>query len=130
MPIDADLKTFATGKNFAALTTMGADGQPSTHMMWVDADDDHLVINTEVHRQKFKNMTREPRVTVTVIDVENPYRYIEARGHVVGTVGGDEARAHIDEVSQRYLGSDYGAEIVSERVKVLIDVDHVHRNGF
>jgi hypothetical protein len=99
-------------------------------MMWVDADDDHLVINTEVHRQKFKNMTRDPRVTVTVIDVENPYRYIEARGHVVGTVGGDEARAHIDEVSQRYLGSDYGAEIVSERVKVLIDVDHVHRNGF
>jgi len=130
MPIDADLKDFATGKNFAALTTMGADGQPSTHMMWVDADDDHLVINTEVHRQKFKNMTRDPRVTVTVIDVENPYRYIEARGHVVGTVGGDEARAHIDEVSQRYLGSDYGAEIVSERVKVLIDVDHVHRNGF
>jgi PPOX class probable F420-dependent enzyme len=130
MPIDADLKTFATGKNFAALTTMGADGQPSTQMMWVDADDDHLVINTEVHRQKFKNMTREPRVTVTVIDVENPYRYIEARGHVSGTVGGDEARAHIDEVSQRYLGADYGTEIVSERVKVLIDVDHVHRNGF
>ena len=92
MPVDADLKTFASGKNFAALTTMGADGQPSTHMMWVDADDDHLIINTEVHRQKFKNLTRDPRATVTVIDVENPYRYIEARGHVVGTIGGDEAR--------------------------------------
>lgn len=129
MSLDADLKEFATSKNFAALTTLGPDGQPSTHMMWVDADDNHLIINTEVHRQKFKNLSRDPRVTVTVIDAANPYRYIEARGHVAETVDGDDARAHIDHVSQRYTGADYANPIQSERVMVRIAVDRTHRNG-
>src|SRR3546814_13333452 len=80
-------------KNFAALTTLGADGTPSTHVMWIDADDDHLIFNTEVHRQKFKNVERDPRVAVTVIDAESPYRYIQARGRVVDTVRGQAARS-------------------------------------
>src|SRR3546814_16902167 len=86
MTLDADLKAFATTKNFAALTTLGADGTPSTHVMWIDADDDHLIFNTEVHRQKFKNVERDPRVAVTVIDAESPSRYIEARGRAVHTL--------------------------------------------
>lgn len=129
MTLDQDLKAFATSKNFAAMTTMGADGQPSTQMMWVDADDDHLFINTEVERQKFKNLSREPRVTVTVIDVESPYRYVEARGHVVATDSGPDARAHIDALSRRYTGGDYAAPIGSDRVKVTIAVDRLHKNN-
>lgn len=129
MSLDPDLKAFATTKNFAALTTLAADGQPSTHMMWVDADDECLIINTETHRQKFKNISTDPRVCVTVIDVENPYRYIEARGRVTEIVHGDEARRHIDEESRRYTGADYAPKIVSERVICRITVDRVHRNG-
>ncbi len=129
MSLDPDLKAFATAKNFAALTTLAADGQPSTHMMWIDADDDHLIVNTETHRQKFKNMSADPRVCVTVIDVDNPYRYIEARGRVTGIVHGDEARRHIDEASRRYTGGDYAPEIQSERVICKITVDRIHRNN-
>jgi PPOX class probable F420-dependent enzyme len=129
MSLDADLKAFATARNFAALTTLAADGQPSTHMMWIDADDDHLIVNTEVHRQKFKNMSADPRVAVTVIDAESPYRYIEARGRVTEIVRGDEARRHIDEASRRYTGAEYAPEIVSERVICKITVDRTHRNG-
>jgi PPOX class probable F420-dependent enzyme len=129
MSLDADLKAFATADNFAALTTLAADGQPSTHMMWIDADDDHLIINTEVHRQKFKNMSNDPRVCVTVIDADSPYRYIEARGRVTEIVRGAEARAHIDVVSRRYTGDDYAPEIQSERVICKITVDRTHRNG-
>ncbi|HRW39061.1 MAG TPA: TIGR03618 family F420-dependent PPOX class oxidoreductase, partial [Aquihabitans sp.] len=92
MTIDSDLHALATGKNFAALTTLMADGQPQTQMMWVHADDDHVLINTEVHRQKFKNVERDPRVTVTVVDADNAYKYVEARGRVVGTIGGQDAR--------------------------------------
>ena len=50
MPIDPLLRTFATSKNFATIFTLAADGLPRTHVMWVDADDQHLLINTEVHR--------------------------------------------------------------------------------
>ncbi len=129
MTLDAQLKEMSTAKNFAALTTLASDGQPSTHMMWVDADDDHLIVNTETHRQKFKNMRGDPRVCVTVIDAESPYRYIEARGRVVDTVGGAEARRHIDATAQRYTGADYAAEVKSERVIVKIAVDRIHRNN-
>jgi PPOX class probable F420-dependent enzyme len=129
MSLDPDLEAFATAGNFAALTTLAADGQPSTHMMWIDADDDHLIINTEVHRQKFKNVTNDPRVAVTVIDAESPYRYIEARGRVTEIIRGDEARRHIDVVSRRYTGDDYAPQIQSERVICKITVDRIHRNN-
>lgn len=131
MTIDADLKTLATGKNFAALTTLMADGQPQTQIMWVDADDDHLLINTELHRQKFKNTQRDPRVTVTVFNADNAYQYVEARGRVVATVGGDDARANIDSLAKKYMGvDDYPNPIQSERVILQIAVDKVHKNGY
>jgi PPOX class probable F420-dependent enzyme len=116
---------FATGTNFAALTTLFEGGQPQTQVMWVDAADDHLLINTEVHRQKFTNIERDPRVTVLVWDAQNPYRYVEVRGRVVGTVRGQEARDHIDACSRRYLGKDYPSPIHSERVILRIAADRV-----
>ena len=129
MALDPDLHALATSKNFAALTTLMADGQPQTQMMWVSADDDHLLINTELHRQKYKNVDRDPRVTVNVFNLENPYQYIEARGRVVETVGGDEARTNIDELSHKYTGGDYANPIQSERVIFKIEVDKIHKNG-
>jgi len=114
--LDSTVKELANGKNFAALTTLFGDGSAQTQMMWVDADDDHVLINTEVGRQKYKNVQRDPRVTVTVIDAANPYHYAEVRGRVVEEVRGDEARSHIDELSQKYMGSPYGAPIGTERV--------------
>ena len=90
-----------------------------------------MLINTEVHRQKFKNAERDPRVTVTVIDAENPYRYVEARGRVVGTVGGQAARDDIDALARKYMGvDDYPNPIQSERVILRIAVDKVHKNGY
>ena len=129
MTIDADLKTMAQAKNFAALTTLMPDGQPQTQLMWVHADDDHVIINTETGRQKFANITVDPRVTVTVFDAPNPYRYVEARGRVAETVTGDEARAGIDELAQKFTGADYANPIGTERVILRIAVDKVHKNG-
>lgn len=129
MALDRDLHAFATARNFAALTTMGPDGMPSTHVMWIDADGEHLLFNTEVHRQKFRNVDRDPRVAVAIIDRDNPYRYVEARGKVVETVTGDEARRHIDACAQRYTGGDYANPIESERVICKIAVERVHKNG-
>lgn len=130
MTIDPDLKRLATGQNFAALATLAADGHPRTHVMWIDADDEHLLINTEVHRAKFKDLQRDPRVTVTVMSRENPYQFVEARGRVVDTVTGPEARAHIDSCAQRYLGTDtYQTPIKSERVIVKIAPERIHKHN-
>jgi PPOX class probable F420-dependent enzyme len=126
--LDADVKELAAkGANFAALTTHARNGDARTHIMWVDADDEHVLINTEVHRQKYKDVGADPRVTVTVWDADNPYRYVEVRGRVVGEVRGPEARAHIDHLSHRYTGADYGAKVQSERVVLRIEPERIHR---
>ena len=106
--------------NFAALTTLLPSGHPQTQVMWVDANDQHLLINTEVHRQKFRNVERDPRVTVMIWDKEDPYRFVEVRGEVVEKVKGLEARKHIDELSLKYRGRPYQTPIRSERVVLRI----------
>lgn len=116
MSLDPSIVGFAQAANFAAFTTLRPDGHPVTQPMWVDADDDHILINTERHRRKFRNVGADPRVTVMIIDQADPYRYVEVRGIVVAVVGGDEARAHIDHLSDKYLGRPYGTQIQSERV--------------
>ncbi len=121
MPVDPAVKSLATGRNFGALAYHRADGSIANHVMWVDADDEHLLINTEVHRGKFKAMTKNPDVTVTIWDSENPYHYAEVRGAVVGTDDSQAARDHIDALSQRYNGGPYGNPIQSRRVIVKIE---------
>ena len=127
MPLDPTVKALATeGKNFAALTTLLKDGSPSTHVMWVHADDDRILINTEVHRAKYKRVQRDPRVALAIIDAANPYRYVEVRGQVVEEVHGEDARRDIDFLSKKYTGNDeYQNEIQSSRVILKISVDKV-----
>ncbi len=125
--LEESVKTLAQADNFAVLTTLMPDGQPQTNLMWVDCDDDHLLLNTERHRQKFRNMERDPRATVTIWDKSNPYSYVEVRGRVVGTIGGKEARDHIDSLAQKYLQRDYDdSMITSERVIIKIAADSQH----
>ena len=115
------IRELATGKNFCTISVRLQNGQILTHVMWLDATDDQLLINTESHRAKYKAIQQEPEVTVTIWDATNPYRYAEVRGRVSGEVRGDEARAHIDALSQKYLGHDYQARIQSERVVLRIE---------
>lgn len=107
----------AKGKNFATLTTLLGDGTPMTHIMWVDCDDEYVLVNTEIERDKFRNVERDPRATVTIWDAESPYRYAEVRGSVVEKVTGDAAVHHIHALSRKYMGKDYDeSNIGSERV--------------
>jgi PPOX class probable F420-dependent enzyme len=119
--LDPAIRDLARGKNFGAFTTLGPTGNPATHVMWVDADDDHVLINTELERQKTVNVMKDPRVAVTIWDAETPYKYVEVRGRVVDIVRGERARAHIDELSRKYLDHDYASPIASERVILVIE---------
>ena len=111
----------ATGANFGTLAVQLPNGQIASHVMWVDATDDQLLINTELHRAKYKAIQQHPDVTVTIWDATDPYRYVEVRGTVNGQVRGDAAREHIDALSRRYTGHDYTGTIESERVVLRID---------
>ena len=87
--LDPAIRDLARGKNFGAFTTLGPTGNPATHVMWVDADDDHVLINTELERQKTVNVMKDPRVAVMIWDAETPYKYVEVRGRVVDIVRGE-----------------------------------------
>lgn len=121
--LDRKTRRLASGKNFAVLTTLMPDGTPQSHVMWVDHDDEHILINTEVHRRKFKNLEEDPRATVTIIDADDGYSYVEIRGRVVDRIEGQDARDHIDELSRRYFGKDYPNRVHSERVVLRIRPD-------
>jgi PPOX class probable F420-dependent enzyme len=107
MELDDDVIRLAKGPNLATVVTLMPDGQPQALLTWVDTDGEVLLVNTEPQRQRARNVARDSRVTVLVHSAENPWDWAEVRGHVVGTVGGDEARAHIDELSNRYVNTDY-----------------------
>src|SRR6266571_3517811 len=110
MPLDEDVTRLARGKNLATVVTLMPSGQPQALLTWVDADDEHVLINTEPQRQRSRNVARDPRITV-LIHGEDPQDWAEVRGHVAETVDGDEARRHIDELSRKYTGHDFTAPV-------------------
>lgn len=116
----------AQGKNFAVVSTIMASGHPQSQVMWVDSDGEHIIFNTEIHRVKFKNLERNPLVTVLILEEGNAWSYAEVRGHVAEIVRGQEARDHIDALAKTYLDVDeYPNPIQSERVIVKVAPDRV-----
>ena len=110
----------------AVLSTVRADGTVQSHLMWVHHDGEYIIMNTEVHRPKFKNIERDPRVTVVLMDKENPYSFVEVRGTVVKQVRGPEAVQSIEDLSHKYTGAPYSSKIQSERVILKIQVDKTY----
>jgi PPOX class probable F420-dependent enzyme len=102
-------------------------GYPHVTPVWVDYDDGtgHLLINTERERRKTKNVEQNPKVGVSMVDPENPYRFCSVFGDVE-EVTTDGARDHIDVLAQRYMGEDeYPNPIQSERVILRIAPERV-----
>jgi PPOX class probable F420-dependent enzyme len=128
--IEDFVKRLAQGPNFGTVATIQPDGSPATHVMWVDCDDEHVLLNTELGRAKLRNIESDPRVSVVVWDASNPLRYVEVRGRVVEQVAGSEARAHNDELSFKYEGKAYDSPIKTERVVVKIAPDRQRSYGF
>jgi PPOX class probable F420-dependent enzyme len=92
-------------KAFGSFTTLMPDGDPQTTPVWVDHRDGEVWVNSAVGRQKDRNVKRDPRVAIAIIDPDNPYRYVEVRGRV-REITQDGADAHIDAMAKKYLGKD------------------------
>jgi len=91
-------------KAFANLSTLMQDGSPQVTPVWCDYDGKHVRVNSARGRVKDKNIRRDPRVALAIVDPENPYRYMEIRGKVVEVTekGADD---HINSLSEKYLGN-------------------------
>jgi PPOX class probable F420-dependent enzyme len=113
-------------KAFANLATLMPDGGPQVTPVWVDFDGRQVIVNTAVGRQKDKNLKRDGRVSMSIIDPDNPYRYLEVRGRVSErtTSGAD---AHIDKMAKKYLDKDQYPfrQPGEERVIFKITPEHV-----
>jgi len=92
-------------KVFAGLATVMPDGSPQVTPVWIDYDGENVIFNTAVGRQKDKNLQADGRVSLALIDPDNPYRYLEVRGQVVERTT-DGADDHINKMAKKYLGQD------------------------
>ena len=107
MTLDGDTIRLAKDKNLATVVTLMPDGQPQALLTWIDTDGENLLVNTEPQRQRAKNVARDPRTTVLIHSGDDPWDWSEVRGRVVDTVDGQPARDHIDELSRKYMGTEY-----------------------
>jgi PPOX class probable F420-dependent enzyme len=92
-------------KAFAHLGTLMKDGSPQVTPVWFDHDGTHIRINSAKGRWKDKNMRNRPQVALSILDPDNPYRYMQIRGKVVDVTEAG-ADAHIDSLAKKYLGQD------------------------
>ena len=92
-------------KAFASLATLMPDGTPQVTPVWCDLDGKYIRFNSARGRQKDRNVRRDPRVAMSLIDPDNPYRYLEIRGRVV-EITEQGADQHIDSLAKKYLGVD------------------------
>ena len=104
IPLSEAALALLDGKNSAVLATVNPDGSPQTSVMWVGRDGDALLFSTVAGRVKHRNMSRDPRVSVTVIDSADQENYVELRGRVSMTP--DVGRRFDTELSWKYDGKD------------------------
>ncbi len=92
-------------KAFAGLATVMPDGSPQVTPVWFDYDGQHVRVNTAKGRVKDRNMQQGSKVALSIMDPDDPYRYVQVRGTVSRTTE-DGAEAHIDSLAKKYLGKD------------------------
>jgi PPOX class probable F420-dependent enzyme len=130
-PIPASHVDLLTTKNaFANIATLNADGSPQVTPTWVDYDGTHLLVNTAKARVKTKNLTRDPRIALSIADPENPYRYLGIQGRVAEMTESG-ADAHIDKMAKKYMGKDTYPYRRPDEVRLILKIvpDKVHVMG-
>lgn len=116
------------GRNYAVLATVNPDGSPQTSVMWVGRDGTDLLFSTVAGRVKHRNMVRDPRVSLTVIDSADPESYVELSGRV--TIIPDVGRQLDTRLSWKYDGKDPGEDRPGAvRVAVRVTVENVTGHG-
>jgi PPOX class probable F420-dependent enzyme len=103
---DPDIRKLFESKNFVFLSSLMKDGSPHVTPTWVDIENDNLLVNTAIGRIKHRNISRDPRVALSIIDQNNQYEMVTIRGKVIEQITGEIAEKHIDKLSKKYIGID------------------------
>lgn len=126
VPLPEGAKRILDKKNFAHVATLMKDGSPQVSPVWVYRHGDEVMISTGVDRQKTRNLKRDPRVALSVADVDQPFPPLQIRGRVVEIITGEPAVDGFVEVSKKYTGSEpANRPPAAERVVYRIEADSV-----
>lgn len=104
VPLDDNARALLDGKNFATVATLDPDGSPHTSVVWFLRDGDDVLFSSLAKRRKVKNLERDPRVSLSVFDLANPYTSVDIRG--TATLAVDQGKELPRKVSHKYLGED------------------------
>ncbi len=127
--IPENFQDLLSKKALADIATIMPDGTPQVTPVWFDYDGRHIRINSAKGRQKDRNMRARPAVALAIVDPDNPYRYMQLRGEVIEITAAG-ADAHIDALSNSYLGKDYPNRQPGEvRVTYVIKLSSVSTMG-
>jgi PPOX class probable F420-dependent enzyme len=121
-PLPAEAKTLIDRPNFAHLATLMADGSPQSVPVWVGREGDRLLVCTSEGSLKGRNTRRDPRVALSIVDMQNPYEEVQLRGRVVERRPDPDLRI-MDPVSQKYTGKPFPMRNPEGRVALVIEVD-------
>lgn len=105
--LDPEVRQLLAGANFVSLATLTADGAPHATTVWSDVEREHPCFFTQPSSFKARNIDGDPRVAMSVVDRDNPYRTGQLRGHVIETIWEDEALEIIDRMSRTYTGENF-----------------------
>jgi PPOX class probable F420-dependent enzyme len=114
--------------NYAHVATLLPDGAPHSVPVWIAIEGDNLAILTGPGSRKARNIERDPRVAISLIDVDQPFLSVLIRGQVVELVDGDRAWEIIDRISRKYTGQPY--PLRTDRIVLLIKPDHAQVVNF
>jgi PPOX class probable F420-dependent enzyme len=115
-------------KAFAHLATQMPDGSPQVTPVWFDYDGNIIRVNSAKGRVKVRNMKEGSPVALSIMDPDNPYRYVQIRGKV-RRVTEDGASAHIDSLAKKYLGQDKYPFARPGEVRILYEIEPTSANG-
>jgi PPOX class probable F420-dependent enzyme len=108
MPIDPGVRDLVAGANFVHLATLLPDGSPHSVAIWADVhDDDHVVFFTTATSRKARNLEADPRLAMSLVDRDDPYRTGILRGRLAEQIDGDEGAAIVDRISHKYTGKPF-----------------------
>ena len=130
IPLSEAALRLVDGKNYAVLATVNPDGSPQTSVVWVGRDGGDLLFSTVEGRVKHRNMLRDPRVSVTVIDSSDPENYVELRG--TASMTPDIGRRFDTGLSWKYDGKDPGEDrpgAVRVVVRMVVEKTNGHQRA-
>ena len=113
----------------AHVATLGPNGEPQNNPVWFDWDGEYLLFSQTTTRQKYRNLQKDPRVALSIVDPDNQYRYLEVRGTVV-EFRPDPDFAFINRMSAKYTGNDvYQGSKPGQEERVVVVVRPVHTSS-